>query len=217
MIPPEENLDRLSNIITGARRMFKSVPVPVELVRWAVDRIKSLYTQLGEAHTNGFNAGAEFERRKSMRDFGSFHTARGIVDDWLATDPARRDFSMLKADIQIALERAAHTARLAAEAAAAEAAAAEARTAEKVGTYAGKTEWSFETPTVAEEDFYCVIGPMAYGRTFKRTLREAIDHATPMFKNSQTKKLLVVRVERVLEPAAPPITERAPVAEDFPR
>jgi len=149
-----------------------------------------------------------------MQGIGSFHTARGIVDDWLATDPDRRHFSTLRDNIQIALERAAHIARLAAEAA-----AAEARTAEKVGTYAGKTKWSFEPPMPAavEEDFYCVIGPTAYGRTFKRTLREAIDHATPMFRKDQAKKLLVVRVERVLEPAAPPITERAPVAEDFPR
>jgi len=49
----EANLDRLSNIITGTRRLFKSVQAPIELLRWAVDTIRTLRAEYETAHTRG--------------------------------------------------------------------------------------------------------------------------------------------------------------------
>ena len=68
-------------------------------------------------------------------------------------------------------------------------------------------------------DRYCVIGVEAYQREWFLTLDEAVDHAAKLYeKDSKTKKLLVVHVDKVVEstkPVPPPVEARDPVEVDF--
>ena len=68
-------------------------------------------------------------------------------------------------------------------------------------------------------DRYCVIGVDAYQREWFLTLDDAVDHAAKLYeKDSKTKKLLVVHVDKVVErtkPAPPPVEARDPVEVDF--
>lgn len=67
---------------------------------------------------------------------------------------------------------------------------------------------------------HCVIGLNVseqhnIGRTWLETEQEAIHHGKELFvRNPSTKKLAVVKVVRILERAAPPISARKPRAED---
>lgn len=69
---------------------------------------------------------------------------------------------------------------------------------------------------------YCVIGTDAYSRRWYERAEDAIVHAGHLFNNgssNKTKKLLVVKVEKVIErvpPSPPPVSTRDPVATDFP-
>jgi hypothetical protein len=67
-------------------------------------------------------------------------------------------------------------------------------------------------PTLAEQ--YCVINVDAIGRMFYPKLDDAAEHAAGIFaRDSSTRKLLVVKAERVVERSSPCV--RPPTPDDF--
>ena len=68
---------------------------------------------------------------------------------------------------------------------------------------------SAQPVTAAPEERYCIIGTEAYHRVFCPTIESAIEHAKPMMaKVSSPSKLLIVKVEGVVEHATPPLKMR---------